>query len=143
MGADEWFSIHEFIGRNAHALPLIQEAMAAIAHAGLGAYSWQVVFVPVIASVGITLLISFRSAVSHNEWWILIAGGVIFLGGAFGAESRQAHGTRTDPEWWSRPHANLNLLIEEGLEMFGASIVLLVIARHCWLHESGRRAQVQ
>lgn len=135
MGADEWFAIHEIIGRSAQSLPIIEQSMAALTRAGHGAYSWQLAFVPVIAGVGIALLISFRSVVRPGEWWLLIGGALLFLGGAIGAESRQARGTRSVPDWWSRPEANANLLLEEGLEMLGVAIVLLVLARRCWLFE--------
>lgn len=135
MGADEWFAIHEIIGRSAQSHSLVEQSMTVLTRAGYGAYSWQMAFVPVIVGVGIVLLISFRAAVSPGEWWILIVGAVVFLGGAFGAESRQARGTRSVVDWWSQPEANANLLLEEGLEMLGVTIVLLVLSRRCWFSE--------
>jgi hypothetical protein len=79
--------------------------------------------------VGPLLLRAFWCITSGVELAWLVAGSAVFLGGALGFESAEAHGVSTDAAWWASARAHATLLAEELMEMFGVTIVVGVFSR--------------
>jgi hypothetical protein len=138
-GMDEWFGIHEFLGGVARQFSALGAAQGALQASGLSVYVWQLVFLPVALIVGALLLRAFWRITSGAELAWLVAGAAVFLGGALGFESAEAHGVSTDAAWWASARANATLLAEELMEMLGVTIVVGVFARR-WFAAPGATA---
>jgi hypothetical protein len=129
LATDEWFGIHEFIGIAARQLAVLGIARAALEAEGVIVYGWQIVFLPVVLVVGALLFRAFWRITNGAELAWLVAGAGVFLGGALGFESAEAHGVSTDAAWWASARAHAILLAEETMEMLGVTIVVGVFAR--------------
>jgi hypothetical protein len=102
-------------------------------------YGWQLLFLPLAVVIGALLLRAFLRIVSAAELAGLCAGAGIFLAGALGVESMEARGVLSNSAWWTTEAAR-TLLLEEGLEMAGVTVVVVVLAHRHFASRARARA---
>jgi hypothetical protein len=126
MAADEYFSFHERVD-----LLLVKLGVLAPGKGlEMGGYGWAWIMVglPFALAVGIPLLFWFNRVLSRDRYlfYLLVAAGFIFLLGAVGMEGVQVYWNRHNP---GNP-LTAAMMLEEFLEMLGASLALFALMRY-------------
>ena len=128
MAIDQLFAIHERVGTEVRAIFGAcpgEECQLEIGPTTT-AY-WVVVFVPFVAVFGGALFLGLRSILARRDLCLLILAAAIFLLGAVGFESWQVYGRSLDEQWFRTEIGQRVLLAEEGLEMIGVTLAVMVL----------------
>jgi hypothetical protein len=126
MAADEYLSFHE----RADLLMVKLGIIAPGTGLALGGYAWAWVMVglPFALAIGIPMVFWFNRILSAERYlfYLLVGAGFVFLLGAVGMEGVQVYWNRHNPE---NP-LTVAMMIEEFLEMLGASLALFALMRY-------------
>lgn len=135
MGFDELFSIHERVGDAVKDSDLFEhtEGTTAVRIGDTHVYVWVLVFLPLVALIGLWLILQFRRLVGTRSVAMLSIAGLIFLGGAMGVETRESNQKLTSESWDHSTDQHLNLLLEETMETLGVTLAVMVFARRRWI----------
>lgn len=137
MGADELLVLHESIGAAAAQSSVVASIMEALWVAGITVGRWEIVFAPL--AVGLAAWLVWRFLHLLNVWELAELGiaGSLFLGGALGMEILEHRWAAGNRDFVNTEFGRLNVLIEEGLEMLGVTLAVLVFSRRWWLMRQG------
>ena len=128
MAVDELRSIHERIGIELKTL--LGACAGEECQFTLGPMTtayWVVIFGPLALLLGGVLFFELRALLARRDLYLLVAAAAIFLLGAVGFESWQVYGRSLDEQWFRTDIGQLVLLAEEGLEMIGVTLAVMVL----------------